>query len=79
MLARLRGRLEGPEPGKPTLPVLMKSLLRMEIRYPLGPWDAPVRYLGDGLDDVPRRIPTATATTANLHKLLPGNWKPATA
>jgi hypothetical protein len=29
------------------------------------------------LEDVLRRIPTAT--TANLHELLPGNWKPATA
>ena len=28
------------------------------------------------LEDVLRRIPTAT--TANLHELLPGNWKPAT-
>ena len=29
------------------------------------------------LEDVLRRIPTAT--TANLHELLPGHWKPATA
>jgi hypothetical protein len=29
------------------------------------------------LEDVLRRIPTAT--TANLHELLPANWKPATA
>jgi hypothetical protein len=29
------------------------------------------------LEDVLRRIPTAT--TANLHELLPGNGKPATA
>jgi hypothetical protein len=29
------------------------------------------------LEDVLRRIPTAT--TANLHELLPANWRPATA
>ena len=132
VLARLRGRLEELEPGKPTSAVLLKSPLGMAIRYTLGQWDALVRYLEDGrfdidnnlvenairptavgkknwlfighpeagwrsaviysllitarragldpakwLEDVLRRIPTAT--TANLHELLPANWKPATA
>lgn len=48
--------------------VLIDSPLITALR---GGWD-----LGKWLEDVLRRIPTAT--TANLHELLPGNGKPAT-